>query len=170
MHQSGISSSRHVPHKLSMTVALKHEVGARGHVTGRGFFVWPGCSGFPCPRPAPASQRRDSDSPHGLRPLPRPCDKGSFSRSRQGSNACVRRAYKDVCPGLARSRIAQRIFAEHILEKDIIAVRPTPDIKMIAIASPQYLAHHGEPRASRSSNSTPSTRRGTGIAARLTEK
>jgi hypothetical protein len=28
----------------------------------------------PCARPAPASQRRDSDSPHGLRPLlPRRC-------------------------------------------------------------------------------------------------
>jgi hypothetical protein len=47
----------------------------------------------------------------------------------------------------------------------MIAVRLTPDIKMIAVASPQYLAHHGEPRAFRSSNSTPSTQRGTGIAA-----
>jgi hypothetical protein len=56
------------------------------------------------------------------------------------------------------------------LEKDMIAVRLTPDIKMIAVASPQYLAHHGEPRAFRSSNSTPSTQRGTGIAARLTGK
>jgi DNA-binding transcriptional LysR family regulator len=54
------------------------------------------------------------------------------------------------------------------LEKDMIAVRVAPDIKMIAVASPQYLAHHGEPRASRSSNSIPSTRRGTGIAAWLT--
>src|ERR1700722_14905354 len=26
----------------------------------------------PCVRPAPASQRRDSDSPYGLRPLPLP--------------------------------------------------------------------------------------------------
>lgn len=32
------------------------------------------------------------------------------------------------------------------LEKDMIAVRLTPDIKMIAVASPQYLAHHGEPK------------------------
>jgi DNA-binding transcriptional LysR family regulator len=54
------------------------------------------------------------------------------------------------------------------LEKGMIAVRLAPDIKMIAVASPQYLAHHGELRESRSSNSTPSTRRGTGIAARLT--
>jgi DNA-binding transcriptional LysR family regulator len=38
------------------------------------------------------------------------------------------------------------------LEKDMIAVRLTPDIKMIALASPQYLAHHGEPRAFRSAN------------------
>jgi len=46
------------------------------------------------------------------------------------------------------------------LEKDMIAVRLTPDIKMIAVASPQYLAHHGEPRAFRSSNSTPSSSAG----------
>jgi len=26
---------------------------------------WPDCSGFTCPRPATASQRRDSDSPSG---------------------------------------------------------------------------------------------------------
>lgn len=33
------------------------------------------------------------------------------------------------------------------LEKDMIAVRLTPDIAMLAVASPQYLAHHGEPKA-----------------------
>jgi DNA-binding transcriptional LysR family regulator len=32
------------------------------------------------------------------------------------------------------------------LEKDMIAVRLTPDIAMLAVASPQYLAHHGEPK------------------------
>src|ERR1700745_873612 len=32
------------------------------------------------------------------------------------------------------------------LEKDMIAVRRTPDIPMLAVASPQYLAHHGEPK------------------------
>src|ERR1700746_1012572 len=32
------------------------------------------------------------------------------------------------------------------LEKDMIAVRVTPDIPMLAVASPQYLAHHGEPK------------------------
>ncbi|KGH28497.1 LysR family transcriptional regulator [Comamonas testosteroni] len=32
------------------------------------------------------------------------------------------------------------------LEKDMIAVRLTPDVKMIAVASPQYLAHRGIPR------------------------
>lgn len=32
------------------------------------------------------------------------------------------------------------------LEKDMIAVRLTPDIAMLAVASPRYLAHHGEPR------------------------
>jgi DNA-binding transcriptional LysR family regulator len=33
------------------------------------------------------------------------------------------------------------------LEKDMIAVRLTPDAQMLAVASPDYLANHGEPRA-----------------------
>lgn len=32
------------------------------------------------------------------------------------------------------------------LEKDMIAVRLTPDMTMLAVASPEYLAVHGEPR------------------------
>ena len=32
------------------------------------------------------------------------------------------------------------------LEKDMIAVRLTPDVEMTAVASPDYLAHHGEPK------------------------
>lgn len=32
------------------------------------------------------------------------------------------------------------------LEKDMIAVRLTPDVKMIAVASPDYLGRHGTPR------------------------
>jgi DNA-binding transcriptional LysR family regulator len=32
------------------------------------------------------------------------------------------------------------------LEKDMIAVRLTPDVKMIAVASPEYLSRHGEPK------------------------
>src|ERR1700758_2081648 len=32
------------------------------------------------------------------------------------------------------------------LEKDMIAVRLTPDVKMMAVASPKYLARHGEPK------------------------
>jgi DNA-binding transcriptional LysR family regulator len=32
------------------------------------------------------------------------------------------------------------------LEKDMIAVRLTHDVKMIAVASPKYLARHGEPK------------------------
>jgi DNA-binding transcriptional LysR family regulator len=32
------------------------------------------------------------------------------------------------------------------LEKDMIAARLTPDIPMLAVASPQYLAQHGEPK------------------------
>ena len=33
------------------------------------------------------------------------------------------------------------------LEKDMIAVRLTPDLKMLAVASPDYLAHRGLPRS-----------------------
>jgi DNA-binding transcriptional LysR family regulator len=33
------------------------------------------------------------------------------------------------------------------LEKDMIAVRLTPEAQMLAVASPDYLANHGEPRA-----------------------
>ena len=32
------------------------------------------------------------------------------------------------------------------LEKDMIAVRLTPDVKMLAVASPEYLARRGEPK------------------------
>lgn len=32
------------------------------------------------------------------------------------------------------------------LQKDMIAVRLTPDIKLLAVASPEYLAKHGEPK------------------------
>src|SRR6267142_676226 len=32
------------------------------------------------------------------------------------------------------------------LEKDMIAVRLTPDVEMLAVASPDYLARHGEPK------------------------
>jgi len=33
------------------------------------------------------------------------------------------------------------------LEKDMIAVRLSPDVKMIVVASPDYLAHRGTPRS-----------------------
>ena len=33
------------------------------------------------------------------------------------------------------------------LEKDMIAVRLTPDVQMTAVASPGYLAQHGEPKS-----------------------
>src|SRR5690349_573292 len=32
------------------------------------------------------------------------------------------------------------------LEKDMIAVRLTPDVRMLAVASPDYLSRHGEPK------------------------
>jgi DNA-binding transcriptional LysR family regulator len=33
------------------------------------------------------------------------------------------------------------------LQKDMVAVRLTPDIELLAVASPDYLARHGEPKA-----------------------
>jgi DNA-binding transcriptional LysR family regulator len=33
------------------------------------------------------------------------------------------------------------------LEKDVIAVRLTPDVQLMAVATPEYLARHGEPKA-----------------------
>jgi DNA-binding transcriptional LysR family regulator len=33
------------------------------------------------------------------------------------------------------------------LQKDMVAVRLTPDFELLAVASPEYLAKHGEPRA-----------------------
>jgi DNA-binding transcriptional LysR family regulator len=32
------------------------------------------------------------------------------------------------------------------LDKDVIAVRLTPDMEMMAVAAPDYLARHGEPQ------------------------
>ncbi|WP_370305574.1 LysR family transcriptional regulator [Sinimarinibacterium flocculans] len=32
------------------------------------------------------------------------------------------------------------------LQKDMVAVRLTPDVKLLAVASPDYIARHGEPR------------------------
>ncbi|KAF1725190.1 LysR substrate-binding domain-containing protein [Pseudoxanthomonas japonensis] len=32
------------------------------------------------------------------------------------------------------------------LQKDMVAVRLTPDIELLAVASPEYLAQHGEPK------------------------
>ena len=32
------------------------------------------------------------------------------------------------------------------LEKDMVAVRLTPDVKLLAVASPDYLSRHGEPK------------------------
>ena len=41
---------------------------------------------------------------------------------------------------LLRDRVGER------LEKDMIAVRLTPDVKMLALASPDYLSRRGEPK------------------------
>lgn len=51
-------------------------------------------------------------------------------------------ALSDVVAGRfdAGIRVGERV------EKDMIAVRLTPDVKMIAVASPDYLARHGTPR------------------------
>jgi hypothetical protein len=57
------------------------------------FFVWPGCSGS-SPRPTTVSQRRDSDSPLGLRPLPHPC--GKLTRSAHGFSPNLTTIYFSV--------------------------------------------------------------------------
>ena len=43
------------------------------------------------------------------------------------------------------------------LQKDMIAVRLTPDVKMLAVASPEYLARHGEPRRPPTCTVTPAS-------------
>ena len=58
-----------------------------------------------------------------------------------GSERAVKRL-NDIVAGRfdAGIRVGER------LEKDMIAVRLTPDVEMTAVASPDYLARHGEPK------------------------
>jgi len=75
------------------------------------------------------------------------------SSSRQGS--VVHRENPDVVLDLViddglsdivAGRFDAGIRIGERLEKDMIAVRLTPDMKMLAVASPDYLARHGEPK------------------------
>jgi DNA-binding transcriptional LysR family regulator len=51
----------------------------------------------------------------------------------------------DGLTDIVAGRFDAGIRAGERLEKDVIAVRVTPDMEMLAVASPDYLAQHGEP-------------------------
>ena len=53
----------------------------------------------------------------------------------------------DTLADIVAGRFDAGIRVGERLEKDMIAVRLTPDMKMIAVASPEYLARHGEPKS-----------------------
>ncbi len=53
----------------------------------------------------------------------------------------------DGLSDIVAGRFDAGIRAGGRLEKDMIAVRLTPDVKMIAVASPDYLTRHGKPRS-----------------------
>jgi DNA-binding transcriptional LysR family regulator len=52
----------------------------------------------------------------------------------------------DTISDIVAGRFDAGIRIGERLEKDMIAVRLTPDIAMLALASPEYLAIHGEPK------------------------
>src|SRR5260221_3444591 len=51
----------------------------------------------------------------------------------------------DVVSDIVAGRIDAGIRIGERLDTDVIAVRLTPDMEMLAVASPDYLARHGEP-------------------------
>lgn len=53
----------------------------------------------------------------------------------------------DALSDIVAGRFDAGIRVGNRVEKDMIAVRLTPDVKMIAVASPQYLALRGTPRS-----------------------
>jgi DNA-binding transcriptional LysR family regulator len=52
----------------------------------------------------------------------------------------------DALSDLVIGRFDAGIRVGERLEKDMIAIRLTPDVEMLALASPDYLARHGEPK------------------------
>ncbi len=52
----------------------------------------------------------------------------------------------DSLSDIVEGRFDAGIRVGERLEKDMIAVRLTPDVRMLALASPAYLARHGEPK------------------------
>src|ERR1700694_2799306 len=52
----------------------------------------------------------------------------------------------DGLSDIVASRFDAGIRVGERLERDVIAVRLTPDVKMLALASPNYLSRSGEPR------------------------
>jgi DNA-binding transcriptional LysR family regulator len=55
-------------------------------------------------------------------------------------------AIDDGLSDIVAGRFDAGIRVGERLEKDMIAVRLTPDVEMLALASPDYLARHGEPK------------------------
>lgn len=53
----------------------------------------------------------------------------------------------DALADIVRGRFDAGIRVGGQLEKDMIAVRLTPDLNMVAVASPEYLARHGTPQS-----------------------
>ena len=56
------------------------------------------------------------------------------------------RAYPQVVLDIVAGHFDAGICVGKRLEKDMIAVRLSPDVKMVAVASPEYLSRHGEPK------------------------
>ena len=52
----------------------------------------------------------------------------------------------DALADIVRGRFDAGIRVGGRLEKDVVAVRLTPDLNMVAVASPDYLAHRGTPK------------------------
>lgn len=70
---------------------------------------------------------------------------GRFQRSHPGVTLDI--VVDDMLSDIVAGRFDAGIRVGGRLEKDMIAVRLTPDVKMIAVASPDYLARQGVPRS-----------------------
>jgi DNA-binding transcriptional LysR family regulator len=70
---------------------------------------------------------------------------GRFHRSHPGVVLDI--VIDDTLSDIVAGRFDAGIRVGERLEKDMIAVRLTPDIPMLAVASPKYLARHGEPQS-----------------------
>ncbi|MFX5747835.1 LysR substrate-binding domain-containing protein, partial [Acinetobacter baumannii] len=53
----------------------------------------------------------------------------------------------DTLADIVAGRFDAGIRVGNRVEKDMVAIRLTPDLKMVAVASPEYLARRGIPRS-----------------------